>query len=71
MAEAADRVGEPRPGLRRQKGRRVGRATDPPPGSTVICRDERGPLAARHSAGPRWSADTQRPHFRPSSARYG
>jgi hypothetical protein len=37
----------------------------------VICRDELGPIAARHSPGPSWSDDTHRPHLRPNDARYG
>jgi hypothetical protein len=37
----------------------------------VIGLDELGPLAARHSPGPRWSDDTPRPHFRPQDARSG
>ena len=71
MAEAADLAGEYGSGLRRNKGTIVGLSTQPPAGSTVICLDELGPIAARHYPGPSWSDDTQRPHFRPDYARYG
>jgi transposase len=37
----------------------------------VICLDELGPIAARHSPGPSWSDDAHRPHFRPEYARHG
>ncbi len=37
----------------------------------MICLDELGPIAARRYAGPRWSADAHRPHFRPDYARHG
>jgi DDE superfamily endonuclease len=40
-------------------------------GSTVICLDELGPIAARRYAGPSWSDDAHRPHFRPEYARHG
>ena len=40
-------------------------------GSTVICLDELGPIAARSYPGPSWSVDAHRPHFRPDYARYG
>jgi hypothetical protein len=40
-------------------------------GSTVICLDELGPIAARRYPGPSWSDDAHRPHFRPEYARHG
>lgn len=46
--------------------------TDPPADSTVICLDERGPVAARaYPPGGAWSADAHRPHYRPDYARDG
>ncbi len=71
VAEAAHLAGERRPGVRRKKGAIVGLYTAPPPGSTVICLDELGPVAAKSSPGPSWSDETHRPHFRPSYARHG
>jgi hypothetical protein len=71
VAEAAHLVGKRRPGVRGKKGRIVGLYTQPPAGSTVICREEGGPSAARRYPGPSWIADAHRPHFRPSYARHG
>src|SRR5215469_4080216 len=72
MAAAAHVVGERRPQLRRKKGAIVQLYTQPPPGSTVSCLDELGPIAARrYPPGRSWSDDAHRPHFRPSYARHG
>src|SRR5215831_16859015 len=53
------------------KGGLGGLYTPPSPGSTVICRDELGPIAAPRYPGPSWSPNTHRPHFRPDYARHG
>lgn len=37
----------------------------------MICLDELGPVAAKGYAGPSWSPDAHRPHFRPTYARHG
>lgn len=71
MAEAAHLAGERRPGVRRKKGAIVRLYTEPPAGSTAVCVDELGPIAARRYPGPSWSPDAHRPHFRPDYARYG
>ena len=71
MAAVADLAGEHGSGLRRKKGGIVPLYTAPPVGSTVICLDELGPLAARRSPGPSGSDDAHRPHLRPADARHG
>ena len=46
--------------------------TAPPADSTVICLDERGPVAARnYPPVGAWTADAHRPHHRPDYARDG
>jgi hypothetical protein len=54
-----------------EKGAIVGLYSQSPAGSTVICLDKLGPVAARHYPGPSWNDATHRPHFRPAYARYG
>jgi hypothetical protein len=53
------------------KGAIVELDTAPPADRTVLCLDELGPVAAKHSPGPSWSDDAHRPYFRPSYARHG
>ena len=71
MAEGTHLAGERRSGVRGKKGVVVGLYTAPPAGSTVICLDELGPVAAKSYPGPSWSDDAHRPHFPPSYARHG
>ena len=72
MAAATQLAGERRPGLRRKKGAIVRLYTEPPAGSTVICLDERGPVAARsYPPAGSWADDAHRPHYRPDYARGG
>jgi hypothetical protein len=71
VAEAADLAGERRPRVRRKKGAIVRLYTAPPAGSTVLCLDEFGPVAARSYPGPSWSPAEHRPHFKPDYSRHG
>ena len=71
MAEGPYLAGERRPGVRGNKGAIVGLSTAAPAGSTVICLDELGPVAAKSDPGPSGSDDAHRPPFPPSSARQG
>jgi len=70
VAAAAHVVREQRSAIRGIKGAIVQIYTDPPPSSTVICLDERGPVAARSYPGPSWSDGAHRPHFHPAYACY-
>ena len=72
MAAGAHLAGERRPRLRGKKGAIVQLYTAPPPDSTVICLDERGPVAARsHPPVGTWADDAHRPHYRPDYGRHG
>jgi transposase len=71
VAEAPHLVGERRSGVRREKGAIVGLYADPPPGGTVVCVDELGPVAAKAYPGPSWADDRHRPHFKPDYSRHG
>jgi transposase len=71
VAEAADLAGERRPRVRGKKGAIVRLYAEPPAGSTVLCLDEFGPVAARSRPGPSWAAARHRPHFKPDYSRHG
>jgi hypothetical protein len=52
---------EPGPGVRPKRSRVIELYTDPPPGSTVVCVDELGPVTPRSfPPAPGWSPDGHR-----------
>ena len=61
MAQDASVGPEPGSGVRPKRSRIIELYTDPPPGSTVVCLDELGPVTPRaFPPAPGWSPDGHR-----------